>query len=225
MNWAAKVIGPASSACSAPQRRTAKTTREGQGPWFSFVSCEMQGWRNAMEDAVVCQPVLGDAETPDGVSLFAVFDGHGGHQVSAYAASRIVDCVNERISRDEGLPGPAIRNALLDIEDELRKQNSQLIVGPSGMCGRHDYVGCTATVALLSRTFVVCCNVGDSRIFKCRKGECVPLTRDHKPESPRERKRIEAAGGTVVKMGPCYRVDCNLNLSRSLADFKYMIRI
>merc|ERR1711862_638811 len=111
--------------------------------------------------------------------------------------------------------------ALLDIEDELRQNNSHVVPGPSGLCGRYDFVGCTATAALLTRSSVTCVNVGDSRIFKCRNGECVPLTRDHKPESPRERKRIEAAGGMVVKIGPCYRIDCNLNLSRALADFKY----
>merc|ERR1719183_3261382 len=82
-------------------------------------------------------------------------------------------------------------------------------------------MGCTASVALLSPTSVTVANVGDSRVFKCRAGQCVPLTRDHKPESPRERRRIEAAGGTVVQYGPCYRIDHNLNLSRALADFHY----
>merc|ERR1712060_793177 len=140
---------------------------------------------------------------------------------SAHAASRIVDCVNRRLEQEEEAPGSALITALYDVEDELRIQNKQMIVGPTGMCGRFDYVGCTATMALLTRTSVTCVNVGDSRILKCRRGECVPLTRDHKPGSPRERRRIEAAGGTVVKFGPCYRVDCNLTLSRSLGDFKY----
>ena len=35
------------------------------------------------------------------------------------------------------------------------------------------------------------------------------------------KSQSEAAGGMVVKLGPCYRIDSNLNLSRALADFKY----
>jgi serine/threonine protein phosphatase PrpC len=33
----------------------------------------MQGWRNTMEDAHICELDLGD-----GVSFFGVYDGHGG---------------------------------------------------------------------------------------------------------------------------------------------------
>jgi serine/threonine protein phosphatase PrpC len=47
---------------------------------LAFTSCEMQGWRRSMEDAVVCQQVA------DGVHLFAVLDGHGGPEVAHYVA-------------------------------------------------------------------------------------------------------------------------------------------
>merc|ERR1719436_690492 len=82
-------------------------------------------------------------------------------------------------------------------------------------------MGSTAAVVLLTPTSATVASVGDSRVFKCRNGKCVPLTRDHKPESPRERKRIEAAGGTVEQFGPCYRVDLCLNMSRALGDFHF----
>ncbi len=47
------------------------------------------------------------------------------------------------------------------------------------------------------------------------------LTHDHKPESPSERARIEKAGGRVQQVGPCFRVDWGLNMSRALGDFAY----
>mmetsp|Transcript_71003 Transcript_71003/g.219500 ORF Transcript_71003/g.219500 Transcript_71003/m.219500 type:complete len:395 (+) Transcript_71003:63-1247(+) len=222
--WLGKLAGMSPARSSPPlQRNTAKTTRQGRGPWFSYASCEMQGWRSAMEDAVLCVPSLEGRQ--EELGLFAVFDGHGGAEVSAQAAERLVGKLGPRLAKEEA-QGPALRQAILDLEDDLRR------VGASGQAqaaaagcregsGRFDFVGCTAVVSLLSRKSVTVVNVGDSRVLKCRRGECVPLTRDHKPESPRERRRIEAAGGTVVKFGPCYRVDYNLNLSRTLGDFNY----
>lgn len=230
--WANVFARLAAGGASPTRRaRTVKTTHTGRGSWFSFASCEMQGWRDAMEDAVVCLPAMDGVQ--EDLSLFAVFDGHGGSEVSAYASEQIIDRVRERLAGDVA-PGAALKQTLLDIEGDLRKLNKPCTpfnsvrpavayVHPSlgkDRC-RYDFMGCTAVAALLTRSSVTVVNVGDSRVLKCRGGKCIPLTRDHKPESPRERRRIEAAGGTVVKMGPCYRVDGMLNLSRALGDFRY----
>lgn len=86
--------------------------------------------------------------------------------------------------------------------------------GPDGM-------GCTAVVALVcggSKPEVFCANAGDSRCVLARGGRAQNLSRDHKPELKRERRRITQAGGFVSADG---RVDGNLNLSRSLGDFAY----
>jgi protein phosphatase 2C family protein 2/3 len=205
-------------ALASPEvQRTTKQTNVGEGKWFSFATCEMQGWRDAMEDALVCVPELGGAL--EGKSLFAVFDGHGGSLASAFAAEHIARHVKERCDGDI-CHGAALQQALLDVEAGLREKSAAL---DTKILGRDpfNYMGCTATVALVGQTEVTVVNCGDSRVFKCRQGVCVPLTRDHKPESPRERRRIEAAGGRVVKIGPCHRIDCGLNLSRALGDFEY----
>lgn len=49
------------------------------------------------------------------------------------------------------------------------------------------------------------------------KGKAVDLSEDHKPENEEEKRRIENAGSEIVDG----RVDGNLNLSRSLGDFKH----
>ena len=46
---------------------------------------------------------------------------------------------------------------------------------------------------------------GDSRAVMCRSGEPLRLTEDHKPNLPRERKRVEDLGGRV-DFARCWRV-------------------
>jgi protein phosphatase 1G len=61
-------------------------------------------------------------------------------------------------------------------------------------------------------------NAGDCRgLLLNNKQIAFPLNEEHKPMSDRERRRIERAGGLIVKM----RIDENLNLSRALGDFHY----
>lgn len=81
------------------------------------------------------------------------------------------------------------------------------------------FVGCTATVVLISPTHIICANAGDSRSVLARSSgqQCVPLSEDHKPENSGELARIHAAGGFVEEN----RVNGSLNLSRSLGDFEY----
>jgi protein phosphatase PTC2/3 len=60
-------------------------------------------------------------------------------------------------------------------------------------------------------------NIGDSRALLSRNGECVALTKDHKPTNDEELTRIRAAGG-YVEFG---RVDGQLALSRAVGDSPY----
>mmetsp|Transcript_132616 Transcript_132616/g.383388 ORF Transcript_132616/g.383388 Transcript_132616/m.383388 type:complete len:419 (+) Transcript_132616:94-1350(+) len=194
-----------------PRPSREKLTRVGQGFGFSYVSCEMQGWRPEMEDALVCAPDIESAFCASNASqaLFGVMDGHGGSEVSCYVAQLLVRKVRSCIARGDP-SSVALKRAILQIEDDLRKASAH---------GRWRHMGCTVAVALLTPSCVSVASVGDSRVFKCRKGAVVPLTRDHRPESPRERRRIEAAGGMVAKFGQCYRIDASLNMSRALGDF------
>lgn len=48
----------------------------------------MQGWRISMEDAHTSVLNLGDADGDDQISIFAVYDGHGGRHSSSITANR-----------------------------------------------------------------------------------------------------------------------------------------
>jgi protein phosphatase 2C family protein 2/3 len=78
-------------------------------------------------------------------------------------------------------------------------------------------IGCTAVVALFTPTEIFIANAGDSRAVASVKHKALDLSTDHKPESPEEKARIEAAGGFVEDN----RVKGVLNLSRSLGDTEY----
>ena len=86
-------------------------------------------------------------------------------------------------------------------------------------------MGCTACICLLQESSLIVANVGDSRVVLCQKGLAIPLSVDHKPNLPSERERIHHAGGTVDQQDfngfTTYRVNGNLNLSRSLGDLDY----
>lgn len=87
------------------------------------------------------------------------------------------------------------------------------------------WIGCTAVVCCVRPDVIVVANAGDSRAILCREGQAVPMSDDHKPNMPAERARIAKAGGTVERqqVGPIvqYRVNGNLNLSRSIGDLQY----
>ena len=57
---------------------TEKTSLDCSSDSLTYGLSEMQGWRRSMEDAHIAQHAL-----PDGLSMFAVFDGHGGTEVRA----------------------------------------------------------------------------------------------------------------------------------------------
>jgi protein phosphatase 1G len=83
-----------------------------------------------------------------------------------------------------------------------------------------DSIGCTANMILLDDKHIYVANAGDSRCVLGRGGKAFPLSFDHKPENPIEKKRIELAGSVITEG----RVDGNLNLSRAIGDLKYKVK-
>lgn len=128
------------------------------------------------------------------------------------------------LSREEVMQLMLKMNALKRLESQ---QTETVLRGLAA-----DAVGCTAVCVLVSPTHYVCANAGDSRAVLCRAGRPVELSHDHKPNDECERRRIYAAGGTVqesqVGQGAHartnYRVNGNLNLSRSIGDLQYKKR-
>ena len=177
----------------------------------------------------------------NGGRFVAVFDGHGGNQVSSMLREQLYTLYQSQlykmhwIERNESeanniqqqhhhqqqqqrIPSitsqeGAIRGALEEIERRVSKMEDLL------------YQGSTSVAVLVhvnekgERT-LISANIGDSRAVLSRKGKAVELTRDHKPSDERERARIQAMGEEVEwdPYGQLYRVR-DLSLSRAIGDF------
>ena len=145
---------------------------------------------------------------------FGVFDGHGaeGHLVSQAIKQFFMNCSFFDFST---------KSMIMPVFASL----SRIINNAKYF----DSIGSGSTVVIVHVTpeKLISINCGDSRAILITKDrKIIQLTRDHKPELPEEKQRIEASGGRVDKiygMGP-YRVWFKnedypgLAMSRSIGD-------
>jgi serine/threonine protein phosphatase PrpC len=160
--------------------------------------------RQSMEDAHVLVDAFNGVSTD---AFFGVYDGHGGRGVVEFVERRLADNVARELSFDpKRTPAECVTCAYLVTDIESRK---------AGLCSS----GCTAVTCLVTtregRRWIYCANVGDARIVVSeRGGGARRMTFDHKATDPGEKKRIEEAGGFVMRS----RVLGMLAVSRSFGD-------
>lgn len=214
--------------------KTEKHNCCGEGKGLSYGLSSMQGWRVDMEDAHTA--VLGlSAPGMTDWSFFAVYDGHAGSRVANYCSKHLLDhIINASFGPggsqsshsgskapdgsviDPSLGSPTveavkagIRAGFLRIDEHMRSFSELR----NGM----DRSGSTAVGVIISPKHFIFFNCGDSRAVLCRNSHVCFSTLDHKPCNPRERERIQNAGGTVM----IQRVNGSLAVSRALGDYHY----
>jgi serine/threonine protein phosphatase PrpC len=167
------------------------------------------------------------------MSIYAVFDGHGqqGHQVSDFVKAHLPKLVigDPRLKTDlQSCLKDSFRKAqsLVTTADRVKKLQAQMS-GTTVTMVVHEH---TADVSRL--TFAHCADstavLGGWKDSSKSALEVVHHTRDHKPNLPDEKKRIEAAGGKVIFDGyQNHRVYAappakypGLNMSRCMGDLK-----
>lgn len=125
-------------------------------------------------------------------SYFSVFDGHGGALCADFLKDNLHKMILESPHFPEN-PVAAIEQGCAQAEHDFSKfALKQTNIEKSGSCG---------LILLIIDEKVYIGNVGDSRAIASEFGGkvCLNLTKDHKPESPSEKERIEKAGGKVMK--------------------------
>ena len=113
---------------------------------------------------------------------------------------------------------------------EDRRPGEQSLGGSSSSDQSLNINEATSSGTTTGQRTIIAANIGDSRAVLCRNHTAWDLTRDHKPDEPSERERIEKSGGKVVWCGKrskdgepiwdqgIYRVNRNLALSRAIGD-------
>lgn len=164
--------------------------------------CAIQGRRDYMEDEILSSN-----------NCIAVFDGHGGNAVAQYIRSNLNTQLQAARAASEGSnesswdSAKILRSALLKVDEEVLKVKDW------------DVQGSTAVVVWMpTDDALVIANIGDSRAVLSRDQVSIDLTVDHKPNVPKERARIEAAGGIVKSYNGLYRVNGIMALSRAIGD-------
>mmetsp|Transcript_87019 Transcript_87019/g.254646 ORF Transcript_87019/g.254646 Transcript_87019/m.254646 type:complete len:514 (+) Transcript_87019:124-1665(+) len=187
-----------------------------------------------------------EVESPEGhlIAGFAVLDGHSGSMCVDHVVEHLQGALQRCLSAkpklsDEHLTQAVLEACLLTDEDFLKKARVHEVLDGSTLVLALVYPQVEPPAADETRRpgccrLLVAC-VGDSRAVLCRadggapgSGQqlaAVPLSEDHKPNLPGEMDRITRAGGSVERrqVGPIvhFRVNGNLNLSRSIGDLEY----
>lgn len=144
---------------------------------------------------------------------FAIFDGHGGREASHFAKDKLMSFIKKEkgfFSTRCDVVKKAIRAGFLACHQAMWKK---LPEWPKTVMGHPCTAGTTAALVIIRGNKLYVAHVGDSAVFMGYtetddSSEILTkeLTEDHKPESAKERKRIETCGGSVVQKSGVNRV-------------------
>ena len=164
---------------------------------FSYYEDKNLKYRQSMEDIGILIP---DLTTDYKVSLFGIFDGHGGTDVVKFVKNRLPQLI--KIYLNDLFPVEiAFKNAFKKVDEELKFFDSE-------------YIGTTATLILIKDNKIYCANVGDTKAYIIYDKTFKQISNDHKCTNEDERKRITEIGGKIIKN----RVMGQLILTRTLGD-------
>ena len=153
---------------------------------YAFNS-SMGNIRDYNEDTITATKIILEGQNDKNTFFFAIYDGHGGNGCSLYLKEKLHHYI-KNFSKD------SIKEAINTVEQKFLKEEALDEKGelkdPSGSCG---------IMALIHQNKLIIANVGDSRLIIYKKSSLFFSTEDHKPGSPSEKSRIEAAGGTIYQ--------------------------
>jgi len=158
------------------------------------------------------------------ISYFAIFDGHKGNTLSNFLKENFLTFLikNKNFPKD-------IRTCILSSLNSLEKQFNKKY--NSDLNNINDASGACLIILLVINDLMYITNIGDCRaIISMNSGSKIkPLSIDHKPNNPKEYKRIIENNGHVYYDDNEYTLDernlNNIKIIKKLEDFdKYVIK-
>ena len=137
------------------------------------------------------------------LSLFSIFDGHGGDYVAKYLKENFDNFLQKSINNNCSLNFSNIIKATFESLDKNLEKFSQA-----------EECGSTGTVVIINNNSVYCANVGDSKCFYINKSKAIQLTEDHNCKNLKEKEELKNKGIIIFRD----RVYGTLSLTRSFGD-------
>jgi protein phosphatase 1A len=155
----------------------------------------------------------------------SVFDGHGGSGSSEYLRSNMYSFVSSELAlyKLDKIDTSEIGVRMKEVMNRaFTAADSALIDHIASLGDPECWSGSTGTVCVISRSLIVCSNVGDSKAVLCRQSKPVDLSDDHRPVSlsasgRNEIKRVNDSGAWISQS----RVCGILAVSRAFGDYEF----
>ena len=143
--------------------------------------------RDYNEDTITVRKIIDPKDKNNYFYIFAIYDGHGGNGCSIYLKNNLYKNITE-------CSMIGLRNGI-----NLTEQNFLEYEGVNQYGELDDTSGSCASIVLIKNKKCIIANVGDSRCILFKNKRLLFATKDHKPNSHSEKRRIESAGGSVFQ--------------------------
>ncbi len=217
----------------------------GENSQIEFVAAGMQGWRLNMEDAHIADLALDEEKK---LSVFGVFDGHGGGEVAQFCRRHFRDILKENDKFKKEQYEDLFRESFLNVDVNLQTESGKeeladmkranppnkspifKILGETVGNGTPnpatqtpdqmmlDSIGCTANCLIIKNNKQIVIANSGDSRSVLCRGGQAFALSEDHKPDNQEELARITKAGSYVTEG---RVDGNLNLSRALGDLKY----
>jgi len=172
---------------------------------FFYKEEKNQKFNETMEDFILIKHPFLEIENHH-LSLFAVFDGHGGEYVSQYLKENFSEFLKKTINSKYNSRFTQILKESIENIDKYFDNSEE-----AKNCGS------TGTIVVVNNRNIYCANVGDSKCYYINEKEAIQITEDHNCNNKVEVDTLKNKGVAVFRG----RVYGSLNLTRSFGDTEF----